>query len=84
MSARPLVTIYNEKNESSGNHVKLPAVFRTGIRPDIVSFVHDQIQKNKRQPYAVSTKAGIVFIVKNKSFLILMQILYKKIIKLKY
>lgn len=58
MAARPLVTVYNEKNEASENQVKLPAVFRTGIRPDIVSFIHDQIRKNKRQPYAVSTKAG--------------------------
>lgn len=58
MAARPLVTVYNEKNEASGNQVKLPSVFRTGIRPDLVSFIHDQVQKNKRQPYAVSTKAG--------------------------
>jgi large subunit ribosomal protein L4e len=58
MTARPVVTVYNEKNEPSGTEVKLPAVFKTEIRPDLVSFIHDQLSKNKRQPYAVSTKAG--------------------------
>uniref|UniRef100_A0A915CPC1 Ubiquitin-like protease family profile domain-containing protein n=1 Tax=Ditylenchus dipsaci TaxID=166011 RepID=A0A915CPC1_9BILA len=58
MAARPLVSVYNEKNEAVGTQVKLPAVYRTGIRPDIVSFIHDQIRKNKRQPYSVSTAAG--------------------------
>lgn len=58
MAARPLVSVYNDKNELTGDQIKLPCVFRTGIRPDIVSFIHDQLSKNKRQPYAVSTKAG--------------------------
>jgi len=58
MAARPLVTVYSEKNASTGAQVKLPAVFRAPIRPDIVNFIHDQLRKNKRQPYAVSTKAG--------------------------
>lgn len=58
MASRPLITVYNEKNEPTGQQVKLPAVFRAPIRPDIVSFIHDQIRKNKRQAYAVSTAAG--------------------------
>jgi len=58
MASRPLVTVYNEKNESSGTQVKLPAIFRAPIRPDLVNFIHDQMRKNKRQPYAVSTAAG--------------------------
>ncbi|KAL3108635.1 hypothetical protein niasHT_015557 [Heterodera trifolii] len=58
MASRPLVSIYNEKNEPTGKQIKLPAVFRAPIRPDIVSFIHDQIRKNKRQAYAVSTAAG--------------------------
>ncbi|VDM91423.1 unnamed protein product [Litomosoides sigmodontis] len=58
MSARPLVTVYNEKGEATDGQIKLPGVFRAPLRPDIVSFVHDQIRKNKRQPYAVSTEAG--------------------------
>jgi len=55
--ARPLVTVWNEKNEA-GAQIKLPAVFRAPIRPDIVNFIHDQVRRNKRQPYAVSTFAG--------------------------
>jgi len=58
MSARPLVSVYSEKNEVSDVQVKLPAVFRAPIRPDLVSFIADQMRKNKRQPYAVSTEAG--------------------------
>ena len=59
MASRPIVTVYNEKNEPTGVQIKLPAVFRVPIRPDVVNFVHDQIRKNKRQPYAVSTFAGM-------------------------
>jgi len=58
MASRPLVTVYNEKNEPSGNTISLPAVFRAPIRPDIVNFVHAEVRKNSRQPYAVSEKAG--------------------------
>jgi large subunit ribosomal protein L4e len=38
--------------------VKLPAVFQAPVRPDVVTFVHTNIAKNARQPYAVSIKAG--------------------------
>jgi large subunit ribosomal protein L4e len=58
MTARPLISVYNEKSEVAGTQIKLPAVFRAPIRPDIVSFIHDQVRKNKRQAYAVSTAAG--------------------------
>jgi large subunit ribosomal protein L4e len=52
------VTVYNEQGEATSNTVALPAVFKAPIRPDIVNFVHTNMAKNKRQPYAVSTKAG--------------------------
>lgn len=58
MAARPLITIFNEKGEASDQNVTLPAVFRAPIRPDIVNFVHFEMLKNTRQPYAVSKKAG--------------------------
>merc|ERR1711944_206373 len=58
MAARPLITVYNEKGESSDVNVKLPAVFRAPVRPDIVNFVHFEMLKNTRQAYAVSDKAG--------------------------
>nr|SVE70492.1 EOG090X0822 [Daphnia similis]SVE71116.1 EOG090X0822 [Daphnia similis]SVE72375.1 EOG090X0822 [Daphnia similis] len=56
--ARPLITVYNEKAEASGSTVQLPAVFRAPIRPDIVSFVQQQMSMNRRHPYCVSEKAG--------------------------
>jgi len=58
MAARPLITIYNDKGESTDGNITLPAVFRASIRPDIVSFVHSEMRKNTRQPYAVSEAAG--------------------------
>jgi len=36
----------------------LPAVFKAPIRPDIVSFIHNEVSKNRRQPYSVSQAAG--------------------------
>lgn len=59
--SRPLVTIYSEKGESTPAQIKMPAVFRAPIRPDIVNFVHDQIRRNRRQAYAVSVEAGKIF-----------------------
>lgn len=56
--ARPLISVYSEKGESSGKNVVLPAVFRAPIRPDVVNFVHTNMRKNSRQPYAVSELAG--------------------------
>jgi large subunit ribosomal protein L4e len=56
--ARPLVSVYDEKNKVLGDQVKMPAVFSAPIRPDIVNFIHDQVRKNRRQPYAVTKKAG--------------------------
>lgn len=40
------------------NSLPLPDVMRSSIRPDIVNYVHSNISKNSRQPYAVSRKAG--------------------------
>jgi len=56
-AARPLVTVFNDQGESS-SQVTLPAVFKAPIRPDVVNFVHTNMAKNSRQPYAVSTVAG--------------------------
>ena len=56
--ARPLISVYSKKGESSGKNVTLPVVFKAPIRPDIVNFVHTNLCKNNRQPYAVSELAG--------------------------
>ena len=58
-SSRPQVTVYSDKNEPTGDLLNLPAVFNAPIRPDVVNFVHQNIAKNHRQPYAVSKEAGI-------------------------
>lgn len=58
MAARPLISVFSEKGESTGTNITLPAVFRAPIRPDIVTFVHSQMMMNTRHPYAVSVKAG--------------------------
>jgi len=56
--SRPLVSVLSEKGESTNVQVKLPMIFKAPIRPDLVSFIHEQIRKNHRQAYAVSKEAG--------------------------
>ncbi|KAF5737585.1 60S ribosomal protein L4 [Tripterygium wilfordii] len=60
-AARPLVTVQSLEGDmatDSASTVALPDVMKSTIRPDIVNFVHSNISKNKRQPYAVSKRAG--------------------------
>ncbi|KAJ3654631.1 hypothetical protein Zmor_013806 [Zophobas morio] len=58
-TARPLVSVYNEKSEEIKEYpIALPAVFKAPIRPDVVNFVHQQLSMNHRQAYCVSDKAG--------------------------
>lgn len=58
MAARPQVTIFSLDQDAAAEQSKLPAVFVAPIRPDIVHAVHTSMNKNKRQAYAVSEKAG--------------------------
>jgi large subunit ribosomal protein L4e len=58
-AARPLITVYTEKSEASKDKVLLPAVFKAPIRPDVVSFIHDQISKNRRQASGVGLLSGM-------------------------
>ncbi|KAF1866567.1 hypothetical protein Lal_00017950, partial [Lupinus albus] len=60
-AARPLVTVQVVTGDiatDSAPTVALPDVMKASIRPDIVNFVHSNISRNSRQPYAVSRKAG--------------------------
>jgi len=57
-AARPLVTVYSDKATAAGTTVCLPAVFKAPVRPDIVNTIHNEVAKNKRQPYCVSEPAG--------------------------
>lgn len=51
------MTVFTEEGKVA-TQVTMPAVFKAPIRQDIVQFVHTNMAKNKRQPYAVSSKAG--------------------------
>ncbi|KAK1265716.1 60S ribosomal protein L4 [Acorus gramineus] len=60
-AVRPLVTVQTLEGDmvtDGANAVPLPDVMKATIRPDVIRFVHDNINKNHRQPYAVSKKAG--------------------------
>ncbi|XP_058098294.1 large ribosomal subunit protein uL4-like [Magnolia sinica] len=61
-AVRPLVTVQTLEGDMAtdgpNSSVPLPAVMTATIRPDVVSFVHSNISKNHRQPYAVSKRAG--------------------------
>ncbi|KAK4252519.1 hypothetical protein QN277_014510 [Acacia crassicarpa] len=60
-AARPLVTVQALEADmatDSPQAIPLPDVMKSSIRPDIVTFVHSNISRNSRQPYAVSRRAG--------------------------
>jgi large subunit ribosomal protein L4e len=57
MTARPVLSVFSLTGEKSTT-TPLPAVFTAPIRPDIVQFVHTNMNKNKRQAFAVSMSAG--------------------------
>lgn len=52
------MTVYTDEGKESSESVSLPAVFKVPIRSDVVQFVHTNMRKNHRQPYAVSPHAG--------------------------
>jgi large subunit ribosomal protein L4e len=58
-AARPVVSVFDVNDASNTiKSLKLPAVFTAPIRLDVVQFVHTQMNKNKRQAYAVNIMAG--------------------------
>lgn len=65
MIHRQVVNVYAPYREEGKGFVAqtgksvLPAVFSTGIRTDIVNFVHSNINKNRRQGHAVNYRAGM-------------------------
>jgi large subunit ribosomal protein L4e len=56
-----LVQVHSADKAEVVKQVVLPAVFTAPIRPDVVHFVHANIAKNHRQPYAVYNKAGMQY-----------------------
>eukprot|EP00566_Odontella_aurita_P010524 CAMPEP_0113544840 /NCGR_PEP_ID=MMETSP0015_2-20120614/10927_1 /TAXON_ID=2838 /ORGANISM="Odontella" /LENGTH=382 /DNA_ID=CAMNT_0000445135 /DNA_START=127 /DNA_END=1275 /DNA_ORIENTATION=+ /assembly_acc=CAM_ASM_000160 len=57
MAARPLVSVFSLAGEKAGE-TSLPAVMTAPLRPDIVQFVHTNMNKNHRQAFSVSVRAG--------------------------
>ncbi len=57
MASRATVTVRGVDG-ASGASIPLPAVLTAPIRPDVVHLSVKNMAKNKRQPYAVSVKAG--------------------------
>ncbi|PXF47935.1 60S ribosomal protein L4-A [Gracilariopsis chorda] len=57
-AARPVVSILSAETAQPSSSTPMPAVFSAPIRNDIVQFVHTNMRKNSRQPYAVSKMAG--------------------------
>ncbi|XVE83252.1 hypothetical protein DITRI_Ditri16bG0072800 [Diplodiscus trichospermus] len=60
-AVRPLINVQPLEGDmatDAASTAPLPDVMKAAIRPDVVSHVHDNISKNKRQPYAVSKRAG--------------------------
>ncbi|EGG14545.1 60S ribosomal protein L4 [Cavenderia fasciculata] len=54
---RDFVNVFNGENKTAAK-VKFPAVLGTPIRPDLVNFVHTNVNKNHRQAYGVYKYAG--------------------------
>jgi large subunit ribosomal protein L4e len=57
MTSRPLLSVFSLSGEKNGE-TNTPSVMNAPLRPDIVQFVHTNLNKNKRQAYAVSIYAG--------------------------
>ena len=53
-----IVNIYSCLNGIKIDKTNLPKVFLSQIRTDILSFVHSNMSKNKRQPYSRKKNAG--------------------------
>jgi len=56
-AARPLVQVFGADGKST-SQISIPSVLLGPIRPDVVQFVHTNMNKNARQPYAVAWNAG--------------------------
>ncbi len=58
MTARPVLSVFDLTGEKTST-TPLPAVFTAPVRPDIVQFVHTNMNKNNRQAFAVNMAAGM-------------------------
>jgi large subunit ribosomal protein L4e len=62
MASRQVVRVFSSKNPNTVvDEVALPHVFLAPIRNDIVHFVFYNLNKNRRQAYAVNKEAGMLY-----------------------
>lgn len=62
MATRQVVRVFSSKNPNTTvGEVPLPHVFLAPIRNDIVHFVFYNLNKNRRQAYAVNKDAGMLY-----------------------
>jgi large subunit ribosomal protein L4e len=62
MTSRQQVRVFAHDHPNQAVcEVPLPSVFTAPIRSDIVHFVHYNLNKNRRQPYAVNKEAGMMY-----------------------
>mmetsp|Transcript_1208 Transcript_1208/g.1701 ORF Transcript_1208/g.1701 Transcript_1208/m.1701 type:complete len:382 (-) Transcript_1208:91-1236(-) len=57
MTTRPVLSVFSLNGEKT-SETTLPSVMTAPMRPDIVQFVHTNMNKNHRQAFAVSIYAG--------------------------
>ena len=58
LASRPIVTVYNISGHPTKKAIPMPEVMLAPIRADLVQFVHTNMAKNNRQPYAVQNREG--------------------------
>jgi large subunit ribosomal protein L4e len=62
MASRQVVRVFSSKNPNTTvGEVAVPHVFLAPIRNDIVHFVFYNLNKNRRQAYAVNKEAGMLY-----------------------
>ena len=54
MATRPVITVFDAIKGYVKESLPLSAVLTAPIRLEILRFAHDNLAKNKRQPYAIS------------------------------
>jgi len=57
-AARPVVTVYSIGGKPLNRTVPMPDIMLSPIRADLVNFIHTNMAKNNRQPYAVQNNEG--------------------------
>jgi len=59
MKSSNIVNIYSCTDGLSVDKISIPSIFFAPIRTDLLQFVHQSMAKNRRQPYSVSSNAGM-------------------------